>query len=57
MLQVSLCYPGVDPAPVIRLDRTRAVAEARTARELQRTARYPHITLAEVEAWLAAHDR
>ncbi|MBL9105318.1 MAG: serine/threonine protein kinase [Myxococcales bacterium] len=38
------------------LDRPRALAEARAARELQRSARYPHFPLADVEAWLAERE-
>jgi tetratricopeptide (TPR) repeat protein/predicted Ser/Thr protein kinase len=40
-----------------KIDRTRALVEARAAREHQRTAPYPQFPLAEIEAWIAAHDR
>ena len=40
-----------------KLDRRRALAEARVARDLQRDARSPHFSAAEIDAWLAARAR
>ena len=40
-----------------KLDRPRALIEARAAREIQQTTRYPHFPLAEVNAWIAEHER